>query len=530
MKRMTLAMLLMVLAMPVLAATHLVNPDGSGDFVTIQDAIDASSADDTILLGDGTFTGVGNRDLEIRRPLVFMSTGGDPALCIIDAEGEPLGFMDNDSAVTRPEYRFQGITFHDGLGMTALDTSNGKDLFFSDCRFDACAGVFNLEDEVPGGVPPTFDMENCEVLSCAPHPDADGGTLIHVAQLWIRESRFEGNGNGVDGGAQLIYASNLKLENSDFLNNFIDGSSTPLAESNGIGASNGDLLVVDCSFAGNTTGYCVKGFAVHTTIVRCRFLGNDGGGVRVVDPGFGYMAGIRDCLFAENDGYAITRSYIHLELEGCSFVNGGGLADLLVWANDGSANLIIDRCIFAHRLSGLPVVMYGGSPLNVDVGCSNLFGNADGNGVLNSWIGSNGNHNTDPIFCDWPGGDYTLYETSPCLPANNSCGVLIGSEGQGCADPTAVDPAPGAVAHLVAHPNPFNPKTRIHFTLPEAGSVTLTVHDASGRRVAVLIDTELRAAGEQIVDWRADGLPSGVYLARLQHDKGTLAEKLILLR
>jgi len=25
-----------------------------------------------------------------------------------------------------------------------------------------------------------------------------------------------------------------------------------------------------------------------------------------------------------------------------------------------------------------------------------------------------------------------LYNTSPCLPANNECGVLIGALGQGC--------------------------------------------------------------------------------------------------
>jgi hypothetical protein len=100
------ALVILIGSAPAMATTYLVNPDGSGDFATIQDAIDASSADDTILLGDGTFTGVGNRDLEIRRPLIFMSAGGDPALCVVDAEGEPLGFVDNDSGVTRPEYRF----------------------------------------------------------------------------------------------------------------------------------------------------------------------------------------------------------------------------------------------------------------------------------------------------------------------------------------------------------------------------------------------------------------------------------------
>jgi hypothetical protein len=411
--------------------------------------------------------------------------------------------------------------------MTALDTYNGKDLFFSNCLFDACAGIFHLEDDLPGGVPPAFDMENCEVLACAPHPDAGGGTLIHVSAVWVRESRFEGNGIGIDGGAPLVYANNLTLETSDFLGNVNSGA---LAESNGIGASNGNLVIVDCSFEGNTTGYCVEGFAVGPIIVRCRFLNNDGGGVHVVDPGFGHTADIRDCLFAENDGYAISRNYMNLELEGCSFVNGGGLADLLVWADDGSANLIIDRCIFAHRSNGTPIIMYGGSPYYVDVGCTNVYGNTDGNGLLNSWIGTNDNIETDPIFCDWPGGDYTLYETSPCLPANNSCGVLIGAEGQGCTDPTAVETAPEPLARFSSYPNPFNPQVRLSFSLATAGPVQLKVFDSSGRLVATLLNGEVREAGAQSFDWRADDLPSGIYFARLRVGGEVQEEKLVLLR
>ena len=30
------------------------------------------------------------------------------------------------------------------------------------------------------------------------------------------------------------------------------------------------------------------------------------------------------------------------------------------------------------------------------------------------------------------GGDYTLSQSSPCLPANNSWGVQVGVYGQGC--------------------------------------------------------------------------------------------------
>ena len=43
------------------ATTYLVNPEGTGDFPTIQAAIDAVVDGDIIELNDGTFTGDGNR-------------------------------------------------------------------------------------------------------------------------------------------------------------------------------------------------------------------------------------------------------------------------------------------------------------------------------------------------------------------------------------------------------------------------------------------------------------------------------------
>ncbi len=56
------------------------------------------------------------------------------------------------------------------------------------------------------------------------------------------------------------------------------------------------------------------------------------------------------------------------------------------------------------------------------------------------------------------------------------------------------------------HPNPFNPRTTISCSLPQAGRVTLAIYDLRGARVATLVDAEL-AAGEQNVEW--DGPVTG---------------------
>jgi hypothetical protein len=69
------------------------------------------------------------------------------------------------------------------------------------------------------------------------------------------------------------------------------------------------------------------------------------------------------------------------------------------------------------------------------------------------------------------------------------------------------------------HPNPFNPSTRIVFSLPETTAVRVDVYDASGRHIVALTDATL-PAGSHHVEWNgrdAARLPvaSGVYFCRI---------------
>lgn len=84
------------------------------------------------------------------------------------------------------------------------------------------------------------------------------------------------------------------------------------------------------------------------------------------------------------------------------------------------------------------------------------------------------------------------------------------------------------------YPNPFNPATRIRWTIHEAGWVRLSVVDLLGRDVAVLTERE-SAAGEYEEQWNTEGAPSGIYIARLQvADRAgrqtSVSRKMILLR
>ena len=80
--------LAVLIVLPALATTYLVHPDGTGDFPTIQAAINAAANGDTVALADGVFTGDGNRDMDyMGETLTIRSQSGDPEFCIIDCQG-----------------------------------------------------------------------------------------------------------------------------------------------------------------------------------------------------------------------------------------------------------------------------------------------------------------------------------------------------------------------------------------------------------------------------------------------------------
>lgn len=64
-----------------------------GSYSTIQDAIDAASAGDEVVIANGTYTGTGNKDLDFKgKAITVRSASGDPSKCVIDCEQDGRGF------------------------------------------------------------------------------------------------------------------------------------------------------------------------------------------------------------------------------------------------------------------------------------------------------------------------------------------------------------------------------------------------------------------------------------------------------
>ncbi len=87
---------------------------------------------------------------------------------------------------------------------------------------------------------------------------------------------------------------------------------------------------------------------------------------------------------------------------------------------------------------------------------------------------------------------------------------------------------------LSNYPNPFNPETTIHFTLPERTIVELVIYNIKGHKIRTLLQ-DIREAGEHRIIWngqdeRGRVVPSGVYLYQLITDRETISRKMILLK
>lgn len=100
--------------------------------------------------------------------------------------------------------------------------------------------------------------------------------------------------------------------------------------------------------------------------------------------------------------------------------------------------------------------------------------------------------------------------------------------------PTAAADVARAYVELRNHPDPFNPRTTLSFSLDREGPATLRIVDLKGRRVRTLEAGRLPAGDHALVwDGRDDDgspQPAGVYLARLETAGFTTVEKMTLLK
>ena len=153
--------------------------------------------------------------------------------------------------------------------------------------------------------------------------------------------------------------------------------------------------------------------------------------------------------------------------------------------------------------------------------------------------GMQGSLTSDGI--EWCGlhSDYGFAIMAITAPANESTVTLVQAEKALAADRDPGEFISPAEITLITEmkspsPNPFNPQTRLRFTLAEAVKVDLSVYDLQGGLVKTLA-TQKFSVGEHVVVWdgrdnNGRSVSSGAYLAQMKAGRFVQTQRLLLVR
>ncbi len=194
-----------------------------------------------------------------------------------------------------------------------------------------------------------------------------------------------------------------------------------------------------------------------------------------------------------------------------------------------NATTIRNNLFFENTIAAV-IIRVGGVPMDVSGTVANgLF--ADD--------AVDGNFDLDPAFVNEALSDWHLAWGSPAIDAGWPGSPLdpdgtVADVGPFAFDQSLVGVGPGsgvgAAIALRAAPNPAHSggtTFRVDLAHP-ATDVTVVVHDARGRRIA-LIRSGPRGAGAFDVRWDAAGVPAGVYFARVAVDGSAAAARIVIL-
>ncbi|MFH1374557.1 MAG: right-handed parallel beta-helix repeat-containing protein [bacterium] len=352
-----------------------VKADGSGDAPTIQAAVDSASDGDTVLVAAGTYTGVGNRAIDLSGKVLVVISESGAGSTTVDCEAVPGA-------------AFLVVTGEDSLtvidGFTITGALGGYDTGAVVCR----------------SASPT--IRNCIITQneCYGFMGDHSSAIIENCVL---------SHNNSDGVYAFAAYPPIRITGCEVSNNLYNGV---------FSAWHGMLEMSDCLVTNNGEhGLLILTFAEEYHVTNCTFVGNKYGMTfwfnypkgSSVQPTFD-SAAVMNCIFAFNEDKGLT----------------------------------LDQTFEISAIAR----------------CNNSYGNPGGDyefGILDTTI-SFANLSLHPLFCDTAIGDFTIAEESPCAPANNSCGVLMGVFGTACKccqEPGDVDHSGGVDAgdltYLVAY-------------------------------------------------------------------------------
>lgn len=263
------------------------------------------------------------------------------------------------------------------------------------------------------------------------------------------------------GGALFATSSVITIDRCRFEGNSVSAGWRG-SWGGGIGVDGARAIITDCEFIDNTSistgtgagyGGAAGGLSAHFEFLNCLIVDNavDGNGGAVE-----FLTGdtilFRGCTIARNHSSDTSAAiwmwggYLGLYETIIGFSPSGGAVGLAYNGKGGQSSVPLGIPIEAllspfnsptagPRLgAAIPSGRESIGELELDISCSNIFANKDGDwvGIIEQFAGVDGNIAKDPLFCDTAVGGYHVFGASPCAPVNNRCRTLIGALDIGC--------------------------------------------------------------------------------------------------
>lgn len=232
------------------ATTWHVDPEGLGDFLTIQAAINAAANGDTILLARVTFTGAGNKDIQFLGKAIVVRPEGLESLrqdVIIDCEGTGRGF-DFQGGETS-DARLEEITIINGNGYPG----GGGAIRFVVNSSPTISGCHMEDNYANHGGAILCVQSSPQILDCvivnndtAPFGGGGGMTIENTSSPLLSNCWIEGNTGDQTGGVEILECSPT-LSYCTIANNI-----ARTTNGGGLGIQHGDPYIEHCTIVGNT--------------------------------------------------------------------------------------------------------------------------------------------------------------------------------------------------------------------------------------------------------------------------------------
>lgn len=333
-----------------------------GDYPTIQAAIDAASDGDTIIVGDGIYTGVGNKEIQwdanVKHLTIRSENGAEN--CIIDLEDEGRAFIlqsgqDNTDII-------DGFTIRNGHALSLPPNLIG-------------GGVIHISYVSP-------IIQNCIITDNWVQSDGGGILCLYGATPIIRNNIIKNNIARHTGGGVHTYQAAPIIEN-----NIISGNYAMACY------GGGGIACLQATPETRIVGNLIKdNKATHHDLINDLWVPGYGGGIICMNSGV---------LIACNTLVNNTTS------NGTDLGQGGGIR-----VGGRPVPMIIDCILWNNEAQEEHKELSRSSPIfELDITYSDIEGGLDG--VVPGWEATN--IDLDPMFVDGDSSDYRLSAGSPCI-------------------------------------------------------------------------------------------------------------------